>query len=55
MITEPLKTNSGTANHFFSKGCNIKDNNNTKYQNIEEQFVGNYSKFGNSGTSLHQV
>ena len=45
MIIEFLETNFGTAKHFIANINDGEKDENTKYQNFLEQFVGNYSNW----------
>ena len=45
MITTALEHKFGAAKHFVARSSEGEaDNDNTKYRNIQEQFVGNYAK-----------
>ena len=44
LITESLETKFGAAKHFIANIRDGEDGSNTKYRNIQDIFVGNYSK-----------
>ena len=44
LITNSYETKFGAAKHFISNICDCEDNDNPKYRNIKDQFVGNYYK-----------
>ena len=45
LITDAMETKFGAAKHFIANSRDGEsDSGNTKYKNIQEQFVGNYSK-----------
>ena len=54
VITAPLEEKFGAAKHFIvSSRDGESDSGNTKYRNVQEQFVGNYDKL--AGAEKHCI